>query len=426
MKKKKSLFAIIAVLLILVVGATIAYFQSSASFENVFNTGTYKLVTTEVFESPNNWKPGEEIPKTITTKNEGTIDAAVRVSYTEKWEDSEGNDITSSIDEGTAIINLDNTGDWTKEGNYYYYNYILKPNDETSSFIKSVTLNPNLGNDLTCTTSQDGLTKTCESSNPVLGEKYILTITKETVQADKYKDVWNTNVEIGEKPPLVQIMNSERDKDNLQLGDEICVNGDTTECFNFIRYDGDNIVMLSKYNLNVGRNIQPGAEGVQNSLAIGYNSDSSTAVNNYYPATVKFSETNYWSENYSLKSKYGSAWNTNNIYDTDYNEASGDNYSVAYYVENYKNTLESYGLTVNDARLLTYSEATDSSIGCSNTSWSCPTTGFITNTSFWLGSALDSYSVWGVYSVGDFSFGYFNYDDGFGVRPVIVISKSDI
>ena len=32
--------------------------------------------------------------------------------------------------------------------------------------------------------------------------------------------------------------------------------------------------------------------------------------------------------------------------------------------------------------VLTYSEATDSSIGCSNTSRSCPTTGFITNTTF--------------------------------------------
>ena len=64
---KKSL---IALLLILVVGATIVYFQSSASFENVFNTGTYKLVTTEVFESPDNWAPGQEIPKTITIKNE--------------------------------------------------------------------------------------------------------------------------------------------------------------------------------------------------------------------------------------------------------------------------------------------------------------------------------------------------------------------
>ena len=196
MKNKKTLFAVILIFF-LVIGVTIAYFSSTASFENIFNTGTYKLVTTEVFESPDNWMPGDEVSKTITTKNEGTIPAAVRVSYTEQWLDDEDNDITSTIDEGTAIINLDNTSDWTKEGNYYYYKYILNPNETTSSFIKSVTLNPNL-NGVTCT--GEGLTRVCESTNPATGAKYKLTITKETVQADKYKEVWNTNLEITEKP----------------------------------------------------------------------------------------------------------------------------------------------------------------------------------------------------------------------------------
>lgn len=190
---KKPIIALVGVLVFALVGLTFAYFQSSASFENVFNTGTYKVVTTEVFESPDNWKPGEEIPKTITTKNEGTIDAAVRVSYTEQWLDENDQDITSQITAGTAIINLDNTGDWTKEGNYYYYNYILKPTESTSSFMKSVTLNPDL-NGVTCT--GEGLTRTCESTNPATGAKYILTLTKETVQADKYDTIWNTEVEI--------------------------------------------------------------------------------------------------------------------------------------------------------------------------------------------------------------------------------------
>ena len=203
MKNKKTLFAVLLTLF-LVIGVTIAYFQSSASFENIFNTGTYKVVTTEVFESPNNWKPGEEIPKTITTKNEGTIPAAVRVSYTEKWEDKNGTDITTSISEGAVVINLDNTSDWTKEGNYYYYNYILNPNETTSSFIKSVTLNAQLGSgdDIDCTPSQDGKSVTCEATDPLYGAKYKLTLTKETVQADKYQEVWNTQVNIIERPSI--------------------------------------------------------------------------------------------------------------------------------------------------------------------------------------------------------------------------------
>ena len=193
MKNKKSLLAIITILLIAVVGVTFAYFQSSTSFRNVFDTGYYRLVTTEVFESPDNWKPGEEIPKTIITTNEGTINAAVRVSYTEQWFDSEDNEITSSIEEDSAIINFDNTRDWIQDDGYY--KYILKAGESTSSFIKSVTLNDEVGA-VTCET--EGLTQVCEAGSPALGAKYVLTITKETIQANKFSE-WNSSIQIVEK-----------------------------------------------------------------------------------------------------------------------------------------------------------------------------------------------------------------------------------
>ena len=201
LKNKKYLITILAIFL--VAGFTFAYFQSSGTFVNLFNTGTYRVVTTEVFEGPENWAPGQEIPKTITSTNEGTIPAAIRVSYTEQWLkeiDGVETDITNQITNGTVIINLDNTNDWIQEENHYYYKYILKPTETTTSFIRSVTLNSNI-NGATCVMSQDGLTQVCEASNPALGAKYKLTITKETVQADKYQEVWNTNVEITEKKP---------------------------------------------------------------------------------------------------------------------------------------------------------------------------------------------------------------------------------
>ena len=432
MKNKKVLIGIVAIFLVLVVGVTLAYLMSSNSFENIFNTGTYRVVTTEVFESPTNWAPGEEIPKTITTTNEGTIPAAVRVSYTEQWLDENDNDITSQITNGTAIINLDNTNDWVQEGNYYYYKYILDPGDTTSSFIRSVTLNPNL-NGVTCTASQDGLTRTCTSNNPASGATYKLTITKETVQADQYDTIWNTQVQIIERP-LVEIMTPNRTKDTLQVGDEICINGDTTECFNFIGYDGNNIKMLSKWNLKVGNtnDNQGNKTGEYTSSDTGYGLQSSDVRGSIsgasaYNGTVDFSKTNYWDSS-GLKPKYGSSYPAD-VYDTDYSDATGNNYSIAYYVEEYKEKLETYGVTILNARLLTYAEAVDSSIGCNISEYSCPTTGnsaFITNTTFWTGSVSNIRDVWYV-----FSYGYFfrdNYDrvNYIGVRPVIVISKSDI
>ncbi|MBP3842000.1 MAG: hypothetical protein IK997_07795 [Bacilli bacterium] len=208
-------------------------------------------------------------------------------------------------------------------------------------------------------------------------------------------------------------------KDTLAVGDEICINGDTTECFNFIRYDGDNIVMLSKWNLNVGDNSKGTETFLQDSDVRGYVSSEIRYGN------VAFSATNYWS---TLGLTYPA-----DVYDNTYKTApdfsangyTTEGYSVAYYVEKYKKILEDYGVVVKNARLLTYSEATDSSIGCDNSSCSCPT-GFITNTLFWLGSADNDNVVWYVRSGGYFSFASYSLESDYGVRPVIEISKSDI
>ena len=429
MKNKKSLIAIIAVLLIAVVGVTFAYFNSSAIFENQFNLGNYNVVTQEVFTSPSDWAPGDVTPKTLIARNNGTINAAVRVKYEEEWTDSNGDEI-SNIPNDAVILNFTTPSNWTYDSSdgYYYYNYYLKAGQTTTSLTDSVTLNSNL-NEANCV-EENGV-QTCTSDiQGLAGATYTLTFTIETCQYDQYQSVWNTEQTIGEKPPLVQLMNSDRDKNNLQVGDEICINGPTSECFNFIRYDGDNIVMLSKYNLNVGNNIQPGEVGVQNSLAIGFNVDSSTAVDNYYPATVEFSETNYWDDNDSPKSDYQGSYYPGpdypTIYDSiNYKGALGEsNYSVAYYVENYRDTLERYGLTVQDARLLTRTEAT-TNVGCNENETSCPI-GFITNTSFWLGTAWNEIHIYDIKTNGFFYISTYSSLKSNGVRPVIVISKSEI
>ena len=444
-KNKKSLIAITAVLLIAVVGVTFAYFQSTVDFENLFTVGIYKVVTTETFESPTNWAPGEEIPKTITSTNEGTVPAAVRVRYTEQWLDDNNQDITSQVPNGTVIINLDNTSDWTQEGNYYYYNYILNPTETTSSFIKSVTLSDSI-NGMNCIPSADGLTQTCESNSIIQGATYKLTITKETVQADRYQEVWGTNVSITEQNneplPLVQIMNADRTKDTLQAGDEICINGKTTECFNFVRYDGNDIVMLSKWNLKVGE-FEDVSTGVMTDVELytsetpGYNLQSSdmraAVANGLWKGVLRFSATEYWNSGNTLDSRYGDSWDTNDIYDTSYKTAPDYNgaeyntpgYSLAYFVNNYKNILTGSGYNVNikAARLLTYSEAV--ALGCSASTDMCPTNSFVANTTYWLGSAHDDNEVWFIDTGANFLQSDI-YDYSSGVRPVIVISKSNI
>ena len=435
MKNKKSLIAILTLLIIIVVGVTFAYFNTISTFVNRFDLGDYVVTTTEVFESPDNWAPGDTTPKTLVTTNEGTINAAVRVSISESWTDSDGQVVDSNdIPADAVIINFTTPSKWTKVGDYYYYNYYLKAGESTTSLTDSVTLNSNLGT--TNCVEENGVESCTANIDGLAGYHYTLTFTIQTAQYDKYKEIWNTNVAITEKPDLIQIMNSERTKDTLQLGDEVCINGDTTECFNFIRYDGNNnqnMVLLSKYNLKVGNIYSAGGSdatkigeyptdvegyGLQSSEARGYVSGEQRY------GTISFSYISYWSDSGGLKQKYGSDYPAD-VYDTDYNEASGYNYSLAYHIENYKDVLETYGLTVQSARLLTYNEAI-TNIGCNIGSKSCPDN-FIRNTTFWLGTAQSMYAVYYINTTGYFGggnrYGFGNY---YGIRPVIVISKSEI
>ena len=201
LKNKKSLLYIVLVLVVFLVLGTIAYFTSTDTLENIFLSGTYKTKTTEVFTSPTNWTPGDVTPKTITTKNEGTIPVRVRIKLDESWTSKNGDEISNDICERynaynycleyyqAAEINLDNENDWLKKGDYYYYLHELAPGETTTSLLESVTFNPNVQADISCTLV-DGA-NTCESTgNGYDGATYELDITIETVQANKYESVW--------------------------------------------------------------------------------------------------------------------------------------------------------------------------------------------------------------------------------------------
>jgi len=159
MKNRKSIIALLLVAIVGIVGLTIAYFSSTTNVVNEFQSSDYGATIEEEFVSPNDWAPGTTTPKTLTVTNTGQVDEVVRISYTEKWElddqnnteisgwvDSNGNLSAHANNEVTdqraAIINWANEAEWIKSGNYYYYNYKLKPGETTSTVIDSVTFNP--------------------------------------------------------------------------------------------------------------------------------------------------------------------------------------------------------------------------------------------------------------------------------------------
>ena len=183
--------------------------------------------------------------------------------------------------------------------------------------------------------------------------------------------------------------------------------------------DASHVKLLSKWNLNVGNNTQPGEQGIQNSKAIGYNNDLSTSVNNYYPATVAFSSTNYWYDGSALKSEYGSSYPAY-VYD--------NNASIKTYVDNYVTYLTNQGVNVT-GRLISHEELVG--LGCNASTYWCDSSGthggtapeWVYQTSYWSGSADGSNYVWSVNSRGSFGRSNYDYDNLFGVRPVIILES---
>ena len=405
MKKKKTLVAIGTLLLVAVVGATFAYYTSNTTFENVFNAGKYKVTLTEEFESPDNWVPGETIPKTVTAKNDGTVPAAVRVSYVEKWEDLEGNDITSQVTPNPAIINFDNTSDWIQDGNHYYYKYILEPNDTTSSFISGVTLNPNL-NSVTCT--GEGNTKTCEAQNPASGAKYKLTFTIDTVQYDQYQSVWNTNVSITEK--------------TLGIGEELCYGEENEECLTvFETYEENGIKyakLLTKYDIKEVTD--------SNTNEKSYIQSENDYNRILFPSTgwVKTVDgVEVLEEEYTNGGEYSINPTTYAFQDSQGNQVYPYVYKTCSLVEGYISDLKSkYGLPESIVgRLATYYEIKDA-----------PADIKFNNTDYWTGSAQDRTYVYYVpYSYDGSSpitmgLSSLLYSDHMGIRPMIIVPIADI
>ena len=171
--------------------------------------------------------------------------------------------------------------------------------------------------------------------------------------------------------------------------------------FYTIGTEGDNVKLLSMYNLYVGGEYNSGwiaygdeATGKQDSTMLGYVTGQS--IKN---GTTAFSN----------------------------NDSTYEGSIVEGYVNNYKTILEEdYGVDVVEARLISYDELTSDGIGCSDNYKTCTgsTYSWIYSTSYWSGSANITFDdVWYVDSDGKFGITLYDYADNFGVRPVIIISK---
>ena len=191
--------------------------------------------------------------------------------------------------------------------------------------------------------------------------------------------------------------------DPFEIGNVECFG---TECFYIFGTEGDNVKLLSMYNLYVG--------GVYNSRWTAYGVEATGKQDSNMLGWVGSGRPYKGTTAFSSDTQKG----------TNYSDYSGS--IVEGYVNNYKNILESeYRVDVVEARLISYDELTSDEIGCSDTDYTCTGSAYpwIYSTSYWSGSASNTDFVWVVYSNDDLN--DIGYDDhfSFGVRPVIVISK---
>ncbi len=201
-------------------------------------------------------------------------------------------------------------------------------------------------------------------------------------------------------------------KETVEIGDLVTIG---TEEFYVVKHDGNNLVLLSRYNLNVGNNKVNEIEGIQNSYCLGVMMVNGTTSK----CTISFANINYWAEKVGEGLLYPGVYSHPAIPNTNYPYVYDSNSLLYQPVNWYKNYLEeNYGVNIKEARLLSHNEALD--LGCQAYQNTCNP--FLIETSFWLGSANNKTIVWWIRKDGAFSpDGSYSHNNLFGVRPIIVI-----
>ena len=196
-ENNKKIFVVTCLSLATVLGGTLAYFNTNSSIVNTFKTALYQNEIIETFTSPITWTPGTTTEKTVKVTNTGNTDMALRATFTEKWVNAKGEELSLTDEDNNIAAIIDFNESWHQaEDGYYYYGSKdnltkLMPDDTSLSFINSVTFNENIKANLKETISADGQTITYESDgNGYDNAQYTLTLKLETVQYDQAENIW--------------------------------------------------------------------------------------------------------------------------------------------------------------------------------------------------------------------------------------------
>ena len=129
-KRQIAVIASIALLLVGMVGGTLAYlFTVTEDVENVFTPAEVPPTINEEFNG--------NVKKNVSVTNEGNVDAYIRAAVIVNWVDTGGNIVADPEGHEYSIV-YTASGDWVKsEDGYYYYTKPVAAGDTTSELITS-------------------------------------------------------------------------------------------------------------------------------------------------------------------------------------------------------------------------------------------------------------------------------------------------
>ena len=124
-KKASALTIAIILILVMAIGGTVAFLVTHT--DQIVNTFQPTDVTCEINEKFND---DNTVKTSAVVENTGKIPAYIRVAVVANTVDAEGN-ITGAKDVSNKLAG----SGWTKAGDYYYYNGVVKPNETTGNLL---------------------------------------------------------------------------------------------------------------------------------------------------------------------------------------------------------------------------------------------------------------------------------------------------
>lgn len=162
MKRKLLVLSVVAIMIAILAGGTLAFFNAEIKAHNIITSGGVAIAIqewadeekTQPFEDLNGIMPGTTVTKIAEMKNTGASEVWLRVQVTKTiMLQGEGTPDTALVE-----LNL-NTTDWTQdEDGYLYYNKTLKPGEVAVPIFTEVTFNTTMGNEYQNATAKVDIT----------------------------------------------------------------------------------------------------------------------------------------------------------------------------------------------------------------------------------------------------------------------------